>query len=119
MKADWNALLERVRAIKAGKSRSYVADAVEMAGILEELIVEHASYCIQKGTYTALHERWINLLVDHRLALENLTSTQARCTELSNEVRWRGRHLEEIMLNGVDAKSVAEEGLQPPPEDFE
>jgi hypothetical protein len=63
-------VLDRAAKAVEGKSRSYVEDALVFAKRLIALEAEHAK-----------------LKANHRSALDNLTATQARCTQLLVENR--------------------------------
>jgi regulator of replication initiation timing len=90
---DWNPLLQLARDVLSGKSRSYVTDAHKMALALETLIVEHTSYCVSSKTYLE--------------TTENLSATQARCTELLEEarvVREENKRLRESLIKLATAE---------------
>jgi hypothetical protein len=78
--ADREELLRLARAVLAHESRSYVTDAKILAKAVLQMLAEDE---------------------EHRLVLQNLTATQARCTTLLEEARL-ARQMEKLQ------RSIAE-----------
>lgn len=99
-----NDLLACADAVIAGKSRSYVDDAKDLAVAYRELVTHHASYCISPETYLALEKRFKVA----EAALANVVSRAA--VELGG-----ARTYAEIHEIAGDALLAIEEESDPPP----